>query len=623
MEPHGTSLQPLAHASARTLPRIAVLPELVRNQIAAGEVIERPASVVKELLENALDAGATRILVELEEGGVRLVRVSDDGCGMEPADLPLALASHATSKLGQASDLEHIATLGFRGEALASIASVARCRLFSRPAARALGAEVLVEGGRMDAPREAGGPAGTLVEVRDLFYNTPARRRFLKTTATELGRCLDVIQRLALASEGIGLVATHDGRRLFDVEPGMDLRARVRRTFGAELADALVAVEARSGDTHLRGLVAPPRFARGDTTRQMWFLNGRPLRDKVLLRCLKDAYRGFVVDGRQPVAFLALSMDPAKVDVNVHPAKAEVRLREERAVFAFLVNALREGVRATDMATPGASMLGHALRREERERAATLLPHLAHTAPPRRAELVREAPPAAVFTPGALRTLGEGHAHHAHGHSSSCGSAVPAAAAAPGEVRGQFLQVARTYLLRAVEDGFEIVDQHALHERLTFEELLREVEEGKVEVQRRLVPELVEVGAAQARALEEHFEALARAGIQLERFGEATIAVQGLPARLRRIDAEGLVRDVLAAVERGGRAPGAREVLEEVLHSAACRASVMAGDVLAESEIRALLERAAELPSDQTCPHARPTRVRFTLADLERAFGRR
>src|SRR5882672_6638732 len=345
-------------------PRIAVLPELVRNQIAAGEVIERPASVVKELVENALDAGATRIQIDLEEGGVKLVRVSDDGIGIAPSELELAFTPHATSKLSLVDDLDHIATLGFRGEALASIGSVARCKLFSRTRERALGAEIANEGGRVSEAREAGGAQGTTLEVRDLFFNTPARRRFLKTTATELGRCLDVIQRLALAQVGVGFVATHDGRRLYDVEASMDLAARVRRTFGAELAENLVAVAGADGDTRLSGFVAPPRFARGDTTRQMWFLNGRPLRDKVLSRCLKDAHRGFLVEGRQPVAFLSLALDPSKVDVNVHPAKAEVRFRDEKRMFGFLVAKLRDAVRSTDMSTPGERLIAFAERRD-------------------------------------------------------------------------------------------------------------------------------------------------------------------------------------------------------------------------------------------------------------------
>ncbi len=595
-------------------PRIAILSELVQNQIAAGEVIERPASVVKELVENALDAGATRIEVELLEGGVKLVRVGDDGLGMPAEDLSLAFEPHATSKLATAEDLEHIATLGFRGEALASIGSVGRCRLFSRPRGAPLGAEVEVLGGRRGALREAGGPQGTAVEVRDLFFNTPARRRFLRTTATELGRSLDVIQRLALASPGVGFVALHEGRRVFDVEPGMDLRSRVRRTFGAELAGALQPVEGRDGSTTLSGLVAPPRFARRDTTRQMWFLNGRPLRDRVLARVLKEAYRGFLVEGRQPAVFLALALDPAVFDVNVHPAKAEVRFREERRLFAFLAHHLRESLRATDMATPGTRLLDLARRREERGEDAR--GHLRQYTLP--------VPPSPLTggraEPGAVR---ESVAAAPRIDPRPAERPVPGPTAGEDRLAGPFLQVARTYILRSLPDGFEVIDQHALHERLTFEELLGELGHGRVEVQRLMVPELVEVGPAQVQLLEDHLETLSRAGLELARFGERTIAVHGLPARLRQADAEGLVRDVVELLERTGEAPESRDVLEEVLHRAACRASVMAGDELDDDEIRALLLRARSADSDQTCPHARPTRVRFTLTDLERAFLRR
>jgi len=595
--------------------RIAVLPELVRNQIAAGEVIERPASVVKELVENALDAGAGRVQVDLEEGGVALVRVTDDGHGVGPDDLELAFAAHATSKLADAEDLDHIATLGFRGEALASVGSVARCRLRSRLREDELGHEIENEGGRLGEVREAGAPVGTMVEVRDLFFNTPARRRFLKTTKTELGRCLDVIQRIAMAHAGVGFVVTHDGRRVFDVEPEMDLLARVRRTFGAELAESLVTVHGADGDTLLEGWVAPPRFSRTDTARQMWFLNGRPLRDKVLTRCLRDAYRGFLVEGRQPVAFLALSMDPAKVDVNVHPAKAEVRFRDQRRMFGFLVSVLREAVRATDMATPGERMMEIAGRREA---AADDLRQYALPDPGPRPSGVAEPAARPVFD-----ARGPAAPWPAVGEPGSSAADSLAPEVPTDELRGPFLQVAKTYLLRAVPDGFEIVDQHALHERLTLEELKRDVHAGRVEVQRCLVPELVEVGPAEAELLEEHIDALGRIGVQLARFGERTIAVNGLPARLRHPDAEGLVGDLVEILERTGKAPDAADVIEEVLHRAACRSSVMAGDALSETEIRSLLMRARALESDQTCPHARPTRVRFTLADLEKAFHRR
>ncbi|MCK6446872.1 MAG: DNA mismatch repair endonuclease MutL [Planctomycetes bacterium] len=625
-------------------PRIRVLPELVKNQIAAGEVIERPASVVKELVENALDAGATRLVLDLEEGGAKLVRLVDDGVGMGEADLRLAFHPHATSKLADAADLEHIATLGFRGEALASMGSVARCRLFSRPRGAALGAELENEGGKVSAVRSAGGAEGTRIEVRDLFYNTPARRRFLKTTATELARCLDVVQRLALAHVGVGFVVTHDGRRVFDVEAGMDLGARIRRIFGAELASGLVPVGELWQGIELRGYVAPPRFAARDTSRQVWCLNGRPVRDKLLVRVLKEAYRGYLIDARQPAAVLSLALDPARVDVNVHPAKSEVRFRDERALFGFLVAALRKAVAATDMATPGEGLLAVAERREAWS--ARFAPPSAGSAATTSFEFDRAG---AIAERSPLRPAHERQAEFRDAapfvpepplapRPSFAAAAEPEpplviaareVSARPGERReldelaGPFLQIAKTYLVRATADGFEIVDQHALHERINFELLREAAATGRVALQRLLAPELVEITRAQAELVDEHREAFAKLGLELERFGPTTAAVHGVPARLAKPDVSALVRDVLALVEESGRAPDAPELFEEVLHRAACRASVMAGDPLSEDEIRELFARGRGLSSDQTCPHARPTRVRFTLADLEKAFHRR
>jgi DNA mismatch repair protein MutL len=610
--------------SARVVtPRIRELPEVVRNQIAAGEVVERPASVVKELVENAVDAGARHVRIDLEEGGAKLVRIVDDGSGMEPDDLARCFLPHATSKLFELADLDHIASLGFRGEALPSIGSVARCRIVTRTAEAAVGWSIENEGGRLSNVREAGGAVGTTVEVRDLFFNTPARRRFLKNERTELARCLDLVQRIALAQIGVGFVVTHGGARVFDVEADMDLRARVRRTFGAEIADELVPVEASRGTLRLSGLVAPPRFARRDASRQMWFLNGRPLRDKLLLRVLKEGYRGFLEDGRQPAAFLALEMDPALVDVNVHPTKSEVRFRDERALFGWIVPHLREAVAQTNIATPGESLIDHVHRREARaveHRGQGWLPVAPRTEAPRGpwSERVRDA------------------AHDVAAGAEPYGEIAPApsirehAGAAPAvhwrgsqRIEGPFLQIDRTYLVRALPDGFEIVDQHALHERITFEALREQLRRGAVEVQRLLVPEVVELARDEVALLESQIDALVRLGIELSVFGPTSVAVQGLPALLRRPDAVGIVRDLIGFLTLHGELPRAEDVVEEVLHRTACRSSIMAGDALGEDEIRALLERADELENSQTCPHARPTRVRFTLADLERAFHRR
>lgn len=585
-------------------PRIARLDEHIKNQIAAGEVVERPSSVVKELVENSLDAGATRIEVELEEGGVKLVRVRDDGMGIHAEDLELALAPHATSKLSRPEDLEHIASLGFRGEALASIASVSRLRITSRARGEDRAYRIDAEGGMCSPILETGSAEGTLIEVRDLFFNVPARRRFLKQTATELARCLDVLQRLALSHPGVAFVLMHDKKRVLDIEGAFDLAQRIRRAFGSELASALLPVVEQAGGMSLSGFVAPPRFARADTTRQMWFVNGRFVRDKLLLRALKEGYRGFLFDTRQPVAFLDLVLDPARVDVNVHPQKAEVRLRDERAVFGFVAAAVREAVKKGDLATPGAALVESALRREARQETSELVFPPAPAREPFRLELHER--------PGAIAPAPQ--------RSPASSSGAPARAIPTAT--DSLVQVARTYIVRALPDGFEIIDQHALHERITYECLLSEFKAGACERQRLLLPELVELSRDEAVLVAAHAQDLALLGFELEHFGGETVALHSYPARLERPRGPEMVRAIAAALQEG-RALSRERLLEEVLHRAACRASVMAGDVLEPEEMRELLERGRALESDQTCVHGRPTRIRFTLSDLEKAFLRR
>lgn len=609
-------------------PRIALLPPVVRDQIAAGEVVERPASVVKELLENALDAGASQITIDLEEGGARLIRVTDDGWGMGHEDLELAFAAHATSKLRDPEDLVHISSLGFRGEALASVGSIARCRITSRTAESTTGFSLACEGGETGPIKDAGAPIGTSVEVRDLFYNVPARRRFLKRPSTELGHCLAAVQRAALAHDGVGFVVNSDGRRAYDVDASMDFLARIRRTYGAELINYLEPIEAADGDLSIKGFVASPRISRRDTTRQMWLLNGRFLRDRVLSRVLKEAYRGVLEEGRQPVAFLRLTMNPAAVDVNVHPAKSEVRFRDQRRLFGFLVASLKAAVQATDMATPGESMLAGRARRLEREENPLQAKLLDPGGRARPEEFVRERsgrPFGSEGSPFPQSTpISGGDAREGLSPASSGSSASGPDPWAPTDnLEGPYLQVGKTFLLRSLPDGFEIIDQHALHERLTYELLLKEVRAGKVEVQRMLVPEVVEVSRSDRALLEDHLESLGTLGIEMSSMGETSVMVSGLPARLRHPDPAGLVGDLIEVIGRTGEPPTASDVIEEVLHSCACRSSIMAGDVLTQEEIQSLLERARDVENSQTCPHARPTRVHFSLSDLERAFHRR
>lgn len=579
--------------------KIQILPAHLVDQIAAGEVIERPASVVKELVENALDAGATRIEIDLQDGGKQRIRVTDDGAGISREELPLAFASHATSKIRSMDDLFQVATLGFRGEALASIGSVSRASILSRPQGEALGATIENEGGRLGSVREAGAPLGTSIEVRDLFFNLPARRKFLKGAPTELGHILDAVLRVAIPFEGVEFTVRHENRLAIRIPGEADLRERIRAAFDRETADALVAVEAASEVGKLHGFVGLPRVSRHDASRQFLWLNGRFIRDRALSRALREAYRELLPHGRQPLAFLFLGVDPSAVDQNVHPTKIEVRFRDGRELYGFFLRSIREALQRENLGTPGG----------------TLRPELSDFAPPapehRSASWgfqVREqtswpAPDAA--TPRE-RTL----------------PLAPPPVEPPVRPSGPYLQIHNSYLLREIPEGFEVIDQHALHERVLFEEFKAQFAAGGIPMQRLLVPELVEVSRADLLLAQEQAEPLRKAGFEVAPFGETTLALHGVPARLRRADPREVIEEILA-LARGEENTEKHGFLEEVLHRAACRAAVMAGDKLEEAEIAALLGSAATISHDQTCPHSRPTRIRFTLDEIERAFHRK
>ncbi|HET6201825.1 MAG TPA: DNA mismatch repair endonuclease MutL [Planctomycetota bacterium] len=571
------------------------LPREIVDRIAAGEVIERPASLVKELVENALDARARRIEVDLEKGGTDLLRVADDGTGIPFEELSLALASHATSKIADVGDLEHLASFGFRGEALASMAAVGRLRILSRPAGAETGGEIVAEAGKAGEPRPAASPPGTVVEVRDLFAFHPARRKFLRGQGTELGHGVEALLRLALPEEEVEFVLRHEGKVLVRLPAGLPRRERIREAFGRETAEALFPVAGEAGSSRVEGFGASPRLSRPDASRLYLFVNGRFVRDRALGRAVREAYREFLPEGRHPVAFLFLAVDPATVDPNVHPTKIEVRFRDARGVFSLVHRALLEGLRKAGAATPG-NAVGPLARGEAPDRVAEPTPFDFSDV---------EAP---AFRKPPLPTF------------------VPDAASPPTaptrDVPARYLQVHDTYLVRETEEGFEILDQHALHERVTLEELRAQFRRGAVESQRLLVPEFVETTRAEAALIESIAPALARAGLDVAPFGEGEVAIRAVPACLRRFDAKGVVAD-LCALASEGEAPDPERILEGALEKMACRASVMAGDRLEPQEIESLIRRGAALPHDATCAHARPTRVRFTLADLEKAFRRR
>jgi DNA mismatch repair protein MutL len=633
---------------------IRQLPSSVINQIAAGEVVERPSSVVKELLENAIDAGATRVEVSVERGGKDLIRVADDGKGMDPDDLLLAFQPHATSKLIEAGDLFRIRTLGFRGEALAAIAEISRTRCQTRTAEAATGSEITIEGGVASGVRECAASPGTVIEVRNLFHNTPVRRTFLKADSTESGHVAETFTRIALSHPTVHLVFKSGGKTLYDLPPTTGIKERVATFFGRELADSLLWIENRSESIHLWGYVAHPSQSRSSAKGQFLFVGGRYVRDRSLGHALSEAYRGLLMVGRLPVSFLFLDMPPEDVDVNVHPTKIEVRFRDGHRVYSQLLATVRQTFLSSDLhsrlqapegssATPpqpaadpssarpfglqggspdrqsvgswfGASasptfqkfpQAGYAGGRPEPSWAATLPP-----APP--------AQPAASPAP----MFDEFAATETTADAPPVENGIAPRPPVPRELPPKAIQVHDTYLIAETDEGMVVIDQHALHERILYEELKGRLESGGVESQRLLVPETVDLPAAEANEVLSRRDTLARLGLGVEAFGGDTLLVTSVPAMLKHVPADRLVRDLADHFRSSPLPPTADGLLEDVLNMVACKAAVKANQKLSPEEVDALLERRHLAANTHHCPHGRPTSLIFTKSELERQFGR-
>jgi DNA mismatch repair protein MutL len=591
------------------IPTIRPLDPRAIDRIAAGEVVERPASAVKELVENALDAGATRIEVAIREGGRALIRVEDDGCGIRAGELPLALARHATSKTDGA-DLLDIRSFGFRGEALASLAAVARLTLTSRVAGEE-GAALAAEGGRLGEVRPAAITRGTVVEVRDLFFATPARLKFLRGERAEAMAVADVVRRLAMAEPFVGFALRDltEGERLvlrYDAEvpdlqdPREALRRRLRAVLGRGFAEGAVPLDAEREGHHLTGWAGLPAEARGSATAQHVFVNGRPVRDKLLLGALRAGYMDVLASGRHPMAALFLDCDPRFVDVNVHPAKAEVRFRDPDLVRGLVVGGLR---RALAPARPAP-----ALAEELIEVARPQMPPL-HRPSPRAVEAAwqAQAPGLAEAMPPAAPWVTPEEEPQTH-----------PLGAARAQLHGN-------WIIAETAEGLVIVDQHAAHERLVYERLKREAATGRVPSQALLIPLVVELPEAEAQRLGAAAGELARLGLVVEPFGRGAVALREVPAALGGADGAALVRDVADALaEEGGSGPEAvARRLDAVLSRAACHGSVRSGRRLRPEEMNALLREMEAVPNAGQCNHGRPTFVALRLKDIERLFGRR
>lgn len=693
------------------MPTIRQLPTQLINQIAAGEVIERPSSVVKELMENSIDAGSRRVEVTITGGGSELIRVSDDGCGMTADQLPLAIASHATSKLPDEDSLFHVATLGFRGEAMASIASVSQLTIRSRTVECGGGSEIIVRGGQVESPAPCGCPVGTVIEVRNLFFNTPVRRKFMRTAQTENGHIVESFTRLALANPQIHMVLRSGDRVLHDLPPTTNWAERITAFFGDEIGGALIQIHSDDGQVKVHGYVCDPSVSRGNARMQYLFLNGRHIRDRALQHALGEAYRGLLMVGRNPVCFLRLEMPPDMVDVNVHPTKLEVRFTDGGRVYARLLQSLRHRFLSTDMTM----RIGpQAQSRPDDQTHSTAGDDGQSLASQGSTASLASKPlgPAGGFEAGSLGGNGglESPAESAHRQSviewaKTGGSTqqAPLAGGLPGSVPGfrpfpgglapweigaagsdqgmplrpsppeqpldadasqnrsasdpfpasdarpfdqsppdhridqshagvpqppshSYLgfQVHNRYLVTQDEAGMVVIDQHALHERVMYERIRAKVlgEGGRLETQRLLVPEPVSLTPAERATTLESKELLARVGIEIDDFGGDTILISAYPTMLRKSSPGDVLRQALESILAAGKDPEARDLLDHLLNSMACKAAIKAGDRLSGEEITSLLEQRDLYQDTHHCPHGRPTALFFSRDELDRMFGR-
>tara|TARA_R110002124_G_scaffold11974_6_gene56858 strand:+ start:25851 stop:27695 length:1845 start_codon:yes stop_codon:yes gene_type:complete len=601
-------------------PIIRQLDEAAVNRIAAGEVVERPASAVKELVENALDAGALRIEVTVSDGGKSLIRVRDDGCGMAPETLPLALCRHATSKI-DGSDLLNIHTFGFRGEALPSLGAVGRLRITSRVAGQAAG-EIAVSGGRAEPVRPAALPVGTVVELRDLFYATPARLKFLRSDRAEGQAVTDVVKRLAMAEPYVGFTLRDvsgggDGRVVFRADPESGdlfdaMHRRLASVIGREFAENALRIDATREGLHMTGYAALPTYSRGAAVTQFLFVNGRPVRDKLLTGALRAAYMDVLSRDRHPAAALFIECDPVLVDVNVHPAKSEVRFRDPAIARGLVVSGLRHalaeaGHRASS--TVAGATLG-AMRPEPMGPARVY--QMDRPTPEARAAAYQgEAPaafdgfgevPSARFDPAPVVEVAE-----------------PAESFPLGAARAQLHE---NYIVAQTETGMILVDQHAAHERLVYERLKRQMADTGVAAQVLLIPEIVELSAGECARLEDFAEDLQRLGLTIEPFGGTAVAVRETPAILGEVDARALVLDILDELADAGDSATLKARIDAILSRVACHGSIRSGRRMRVEEMNALLREMEATPMSGQCNHGRPTYVELKLSDIERLFGR-
>ncbi len=627
------------------MPTIKQLPTSVINKIAAGEVIERPASVVKELLENSVDAGATRIEVVIEKGGQDLMRITDNGHGISSDQLELAVTSHATSKISDADDLFQVTTMGFRGEALASIAEVSQMVMRSRTADAQAGFELRINGGQREPVHPCSCGVGTSIDVRNLFFNTPVRRRFLKTTQTEMGHITEAFARVALARPEIHMTLQHNERTIHELPATENWSQRINTFFGPDIGGALIPIASGDNDIRISGFVVDPTHSRGNNRLQYLFLNGRYIRDRALQHALREAYRGLLMTGRFPIAFLNLQMPAELVDVNVHPAKLEVRFQEGSRLYSQLLGALRNKFLSTDLtaraqlsapaepaaaampSTPAMSQSTMTLPVERARQDWTSLPDFKPFPGDRSQSLgsgtsndfrpvSADADPSGFPTPSGNF---DSPTTTSSAHTDSDSFPIPVDDRAPV---ARALQIHDRYLITESAEGVVVIDQHALHERIIYEQLREKVLAGKLESQQLLVPEPVPLTPAEAAKVLQSQQVLGQIGINVQEFGGDTVLVSSYPAMLANHNPADMLRGVVDILLQEGKALDARDVVDELLHMISCKAAIKAGDKLSDAEIASLLENRQLCQDAHHCPHGRPTALVFSREELDRRFKR-
>ncbi len=659
MKPYGSSAsQQIFMMTVTQRNPIRQLSTSVVNKIAAGEVIERPASVVKELLENAVDSGASVIEVAIEKGGIESIRITDNGSGIDVDQLELAVTSHATSKIVDADDLFKVGTFGFRGEALASIAEISQTRIRSKPTDQDSGYELIINGGNREPVQPCGCPDGTSIEVRQLFYNTPVRQKFLKSPQTEKGHIAEAFARVALANPQIKMTLLNNQRPVHQLAATDNWKERIGAFFGPEISDNLIAISdstaVEGGEIRVHGYVVNPSVTRSNNRMQYLFLNNRFIRDRSLQHAMGEAYRGLIMVGRFPVCFLRLDMPFEMVDVNVHPGKLEVRFQNGGQIYSQLLGTLRSKFLSTDLTARAQLSSGSVpdyIVKDGPANASSFPPSAA--APTNRGTPetqnkidFRQEAPVRDWTQAPRQPFPIEPNSSSHGSSfPPAGSATPISntfpssstgfnqpapsitdrtdpAQLPAPVPTRALQVHNTYLISETDEGMVVIDQHALHERIIYEQLREKVLNEKLESQKLLVPEPVTLPPADAALVLENTELLTQIGIEVEAFGGDTVLVSAYPAMLANHNPAEMLRGVIEHLANEAKQPDQRDLVDELLHMISCKAAIKAGDKLTPEEISALLEHRQLCQDAHHCPHGRPTALVFSREELDKRFKR-